>query len=1111
MSPWKPGPRWRNLSLALACGAFVSPLAADTFRIVELRDLVGDETETSLDRAIPTSSASLSHHVLYPAVRPTEGAAYLAPPANGGEPVWSVPQGDFRVAFRLPDDEPVDGAAYLRGNGGSALTKVTFRFDPADAEAVDEDAFEIVRRAHDARLAGSPLPGAAWFRHRAGDAPPAERDPTRELDSTFDLFSGGRAVAENLALDRELWLAEGDGGEPTALEDLDGVTVRAIDWSGMLEPGETEIDPLSRLIPHDQHAVFVPTLPGLFALLETLETEGTPILESYDVRSPYRHLPARYRRQMGLDVSEAIASKLPVTGVAITGGDPFFPTGTDVAVLFASDSPDTLFQALSATLAIKARLRGATKIESETGVGYQNPGRSFSAHLAKFDGAVAVANSPLQLQRLAGVAAGTTPALGTLEEFEFFRQRYPHGEPESAYVFLSDPTIRRWAGPRMRIAASRRTRAIAALGELTARRLDGAEPGDAFVGLLGETGIDESLVRSEIFGTLEFLTPVSELDFDTVTASEAAAYERWRTGYERGWGRAFDPIAIRLRLDDRRREMDLSVMPLTIGSDYREWIEVTGSDEPDPGATAAHPGARLFFSMAIDPEHSRLREMGAWTSEIIPGLKAEPLAWVGDSVSVFLDDEFFWKALEVGEVREIVETNFARLPLGVRIDSKSSVRLALFLAGLRGHIEQSAPDLLNWEQRKHGDTTYLALIPEEPGMGGLDDLEIYYAALKGSLLMALDEEVLQRAIDRARAGRPEGTGTHLNLAMNRVSPAVYGGIFGEGPRDRQRLVSWSAIPILNEWRRAFGTEAAADPVAWHERHFREEIHCPGGRGYRWNEGDRTMESVVFGHPGDPRGEAKPIGSIATFPRLRAGLTFEDDGLRVRATMERADSETPDSDPDVPGAAAEPEVPEGFPQPKDLIPTAPGGHWAYRESNSWSDESTTSESVIRETKPRGDAQVIELVTKSPLPDQEGSETMIDTYLLGDGYHLEASRGDWGSRAFSPPMPLLPAKLAPGLTFGREYRSILTDESGETREVHEFKGTVAGLETVTVPAGVFENCVRIDGVFHYFLAGRIGRFEDTTWYAPGVGAVKQIWEDGSDRGTEELESFEPAPNP
>ena len=138
-------------------------------------------------------------------------------------------------------------------------------------------------------------------------------------------------------------------------------------------------------------------------------------------------------------------------------------------------------------------------------------------------------------------------------------------------------------------------------------------------------------------------------------------------------------------------------------------------------------------------------------------------------------------------------------------------------------------------------------------------------------------------------------------------------------------------------------------------------------------------------------------------------------------------------------------------------------------------------------------------------------MTHTYLLGDGFHLEASRGDRGSRTFSPPMPLLPATLAPGVDFGREYRSILTDESGKTREVHEFKGTVVGLETVTVPAGEFENCVRIDGVSHYFIEGRIGRIKGTTWYAPGLGPVKQIWKYGSDRRTDELESFEPAPNP
>jgi hypothetical protein len=43
-----------------------------------------------------------------------------------------------------------------------------------------------------------------------------------------------------------------------------------------------------------------------------------------------------------------------------------------------------------------------------------------------------------------------------LPEYKFFRSRSERGEDETAFLLLSDATIRRWTGPRWRIASSRR-------------------------------------------------------------------------------------------------------------------------------------------------------------------------------------------------------------------------------------------------------------------------------------------------------------------------------------------------------------------------------------------------------------------------------------------------------------------------------------------------------------------------------------------------------------------------------------------------------------------------------------------------------------------------------
>ena len=75
-----------------------------------------------------------------------------------------------------------------------------------------------------------------------------------------------------------------------------------------------------------------------------------------------------------------------------------------------------------------------------------------------------------QLRRLVAVSRGDAAALAVQPEYVFFRSRYARGAAdESALIVLSDATIRRWCGPRWRIADSRRTRAAAALSALQAK------------------------------------------------------------------------------------------------------------------------------------------------------------------------------------------------------------------------------------------------------------------------------------------------------------------------------------------------------------------------------------------------------------------------------------------------------------------------------------------------------------------------------------------------------------------------------------------------------------------------------------------------------------------
>mgnify|MGYP005845899741 CR=1 FL=1 len=1106
----------RSLTWLLAASLAITTLHAETRRIVSLRELAADVPADQLDGNVSLSNTTLHSQKNRPRVNlPSGSRAYLAPPENDEENRWSISKGDLRVALELADEQAIVGTLILPSYDDSAEKIFPFTFDPAAHEPATREAFDAIRQAHYQHLADARFPGAAWFRHRAGNAQPTPGNRRRNnLDATYELFTGSRAIAENLALDRELILGNEKDGEHVALDSIQGVTVREIDWTEMLEPTETAIDPLAHYIPHDQHAIIIPSMPRLFSLLDTLESDGIPILQSFDVRNEYRGLATRYRHQMGLDVPDALAAKLPIDRVAITGGDPFFPTGTDVAVLLETQKPDALFKALRATLALKAKLRDAKPIDDATA--WESPDRSFSTHLIKLDKAVVIANSAAQIERIRAVLAKKTPALGSLDEYRFFRQRYPLGEAESAYLFFSDPTIRRWVGPRMRIAASRRTRALAALSELTAQHVDGLELPDTYAPLLGKTRVHDSTIHSENFLTIPFLKPISEMSLDRVTPAEAEAYDRWRTGYERGWGAAFDPIAMRLQLDDQQRALDLSVIPLTIDSDYREWIEITGSKAPEKGALAAHPDARAFFSMAIDPEHSRIREWGTQSSELLPNLKAEPLAWVGDSITVFIDDGFFWKAAKIGDIEQLIETSPSQIPLGMRIDSRSGMRLALFVSAVRAQIEKSAPGLTIWEERKHGEQAYIVIKQAEAEMGALEDLTIYYAAMKNALIITLDEAVLTRAIDRE--GKQKTTGQHLHASLDDLTIDSMESLMGERA-ERRQLTSWSAIPILNEWHH-FSAKAKSDPGAWHAKMFHEQIHCPGGRGYRWNPEHHTMESVAYGHPGDPRNKPYNRKKSEPFSAFDVSLTFEHDGLRLRGSMSHSDRKPKEAAAEkaLEKANAAIEIPEGFPQAADLIPETVGAKSTFAVEGKYYGEETseTLTTSIIHIESDSDGTIIKVRDdhRDNLKENE-HEREFRTFRLNGGLHQVSFDTDHGLNEYDPPVTILPDKIAPGITYQGLYDQSFKTDSYEQIKLIQYRNVIKGLETIEVPAGTFKDCLRVDQAFQEmgaFVDGsqsKLGRGTSSTWYAKDVGIVKQTWENTNRQQTMELTKFEPAP--
>ena len=87
------------------------------------------------------------------------------------------------------------------------------------------------------------------------------------------------------------------------------------------------------------------------AVADETNQHDTPVLRLAQPRSENARVVERYQRQLGLSMStlaRLIGPKL-VKSVALTGSDPYFPTGTDVAVLFESPQPAMLESLLVGT------------------------------------------------------------------------------------------------------------------------------------------------------------------------------------------------------------------------------------------------------------------------------------------------------------------------------------------------------------------------------------------------------------------------------------------------------------------------------------------------------------------------------------------------------------------------------------------------------------------------------------------------------------------------------------------------------------------------------------------------------------------------------------------
>lgn len=801
----------------------------------------------------------------------------------------------------------ITGTVWLPEPHKSVLHAVRFSAEiPATTPAV-EAKFSEIRGQYLMELLALGQPGGAWFRQQLPPTTTSDREDRAvngqhawrqryDDEQLYDLFSGDRALAENLQLEGGLpVVAEAsEAGEMTNIDTLPGVDIEPFSWTDLIKGLPVVKEPLAESVPADQHLLLFPSFAVLTATLDHSDAAVTGLLRGIAHISEDARTAERYQRQLCLEpslLSKALGGQL-INAVAITGSDASLRIGSDVAVIFQTAQTPVLIALLAARQQAAASESGGQKVSGTMGAvtwqGIVSPDRSRCAYLADLGGGrVVMTNSLAQLKRLEETAAGRIPAIATTPEFQFFRHRYSSNT--SALLVLTDATIRRWCSARWRIGEARRLLALAALSDMQAAHLT-TLPETAVAqdtpGLLGSCVLEKRGVRSSRYGSMGFITPVIELEMTTATEAEVTGYEGFRSNYERRWNGWFDPIAAELSIDGPKISADITVLPLIGGSDYTQLMRFTMGGQLAPHAGDPHVGTLAHLIVAIDRTSEEFGQAQGFLSMSEPKFGADPLSWLDGSIALYADADPFWdEVASSAKPEDFLEKNIARLPLALHLGVGDGLRLAVFLTAIHAYIDRSAPGTINWENETIGGKVGVRLSSATPGRGMLDNLVLYLMPGKDGLLVSASRDLIARAV--ARQGKPADAPPWLGQqAALRVTAelrpllAKLGG-YSQGPhvlRDR----SWSNLTILNEWHRLFPGE---DPVAVHQRFWHTRLSCPGGGSYVWNATIKTMESTVFGCPQAPK--EGPLWSPAEgWSAADFGLTFEHEGVRAKAVLVR---------------------------------------------------------------------------------------------------------------------------------------------------------------------------------------------------------------------------------
>ena len=428
---------------------------------------------------------------------------------------------------------------------------------------------------------------AEWRRRRAE----VNRRRRRGARTSVSGVLGGRAaVRETL----QMQVLNESGAMPTGvtvpINTITGVTVKSHLYREMLKGEKGGSLAIADVVPHDRFFVYVAKPVALLSFLD----EGSDFMSQLGGLVTSRridyHLKKRYLTRLGLNEQwlGLLLKSGAVKEMALTAPDMFFIDGTDITAILRVGNRQE----------INALLKMAGVLElSEKKITEKKTAGGDSVFWIMRDDFIIVSMSKSELEKVISLHdAKGKGSLGKSAEFCYMLTQLAPVKETRAYVFFSDPFIRRLVGPEVKIAQLRRMTARAEMEFITSRallaKLDGMSKVSTLEDLVQKGYVSDRflkkdysinsdlVVRSVKYGTLAGMKTVLNTPIVHVTKSEAEAYRSYVNNYSRFWRQFFDPIAIRFDdTDDGGLEVTTFILPLIDSSIYRSMKQFIASRE----------------------------------------------------------------------------------------------------------------------------------------------------------------------------------------------------------------------------------------------------------------------------------------------------------------------------------------------------------------------------------------------------------------------------------------------------------------------------------------------------------------------------------------------------